>query len=464
MLAFAQDAGKKQDDPPAAENKQPPADEAKPADTKPDETKPDETKPVTKPEDEGTPAEQFTKALGEWRDLETKIREARAEFLKAPVTERGPAYGKYNAVANQMVAALPKLREKAVAAYAAAPNDDEQVTRILIGLMADANRNDHYADAREIGDLLAAHNCSLNAYQGQYGAALFCLGEFEKAAPYLKVAAEDEKTQTELVKLALEEQNAREAETAADNLPRVRLTTSKGDVVLELFENEAPGTVGNFIHLVEQGFYKDMPFHRVLEGFMAQGGDPKGDGTGGPGYKIFCESYKEDHRSHFRGSLAMAHSGRDTGGSQFYITFIRTSHLDGLHTVFGRVVEGMEHVDALNRVDPQPPNPDVKPDMLIKAEVIRKRDHAYEPVKVPEPGATTTTPPKTDAPPKTDTPPKTDADPAKTDSDPAKTGTDPAKTDADPPKTNTDPAKTNTEPPKPDTDPAKPDEPKGGTP
>ncbi|MBC7856939.1 MAG: peptidylprolyl isomerase, partial [Pirellulaceae bacterium] len=110
-------------------------------------------------------------------------------------------------------------------------------------------------------------------------------------------------------------------------MPRVKMTTTKGVMVIELFENEAPDTVGNFLSLVEKKFYDDKSFHRVLNHFMAQGGDPKGDGTGGPGYQIYCECHKPDYRRHFRGCLSMAHAGRDTGGSQFFLTFRPTPEL-----------------------------------------------------------------------------------------------------------------------------------------
>jgi cyclophilin family peptidyl-prolyl cis-trans isomerase len=164
---------------------------------------------------------------------------------------------------------------------------------------------------------------------------------------------------------------------AAEPLPQVVLETSKGPVTLELYEDEAPNTVANFISLVEKGFYDGLLFHRVLDGFMAQGGDPKGNGTGGPGYSIACECYRKDHRKHDRGVIAMAHAGKDTGGSQFYITFVPTPHLDGKHTVFGRVIEGMDAVDALNRS-----GSGKKPDVIKKATVKSKRDHEYKPVTV----------------------------------------------------------------------------------
>ncbi|MEM9353321.1 MAG: peptidylprolyl isomerase [Planctomycetota bacterium] len=179
------------------------------------------------------------------------------------------------------------------------------------------------------------------------------------------------------------EQQIRAAEAAADDLPRVKLTTSKGEVVIELFENEAPVATASFLSLVKKGFYDGVVFHRVLPGFMAQGGDPTGTGSGGPGYNIKCECHQPNYRHHFRGSLSMAHAGRDTGGSQFFLTFVPTDFLDGRHTVFGRVVEGMDVAASLKRIDPQAPSR-VAPDKIVKAEVLRDRGHGYEFEKLPE--------------------------------------------------------------------------------
>ncbi|HEY1066606.1 MAG TPA: peptidylprolyl isomerase [Pirellulales bacterium] len=179
------------------------------------------------------------------------------------------------------------------------------------------------------------------------------------------------------------EKDIRAAEAKADDLPRVLLSTSKGDMTLELYENEAPNTVANFVSLVEKGFYNGKIFHRVLEDFMAQGGCPTGTGTGGPGYGIACECYLPNARRHFPATLSMAHAGRDTGGSQFFITFGTTSHLDGKHTVFGRVIKGEEVLAKLQRVDPGRPVPGVTPDKIVTAKVIRKRDHEYAPKTLP---------------------------------------------------------------------------------
>jgi len=163
----------------------------------------------------------------------------------------------------------------------------------------------------------------------------------------------------------------------------VLIKTTKGDIEVELFENEAPNTVANFVSLVEKKFYDGLTFHRVLGGFMAQGGCPKGTGTGGPGYRIADECRQENARRHFRGSLSMANSGPDTNGSQFFITFLPTSFLDGKHTVFGRVIKGFDVLAKLQRRDPEKPD-QPEPDKIIEARVLRKRDHEYKPVTLPE--------------------------------------------------------------------------------
>jgi peptidyl-prolyl cis-trans isomerase B (cyclophilin B) len=123
-----------------------------------------------------------------------------------------------------------------------------------------------------------------------------------------------------------------------------------GKVIIEFFAKDAPGTVANFEKLANSGFYNGLTFHRVIPDFVAQGGCPKGDGTGGPGYRIKCETAGNPHK-HVKGALSMAHAGKDTGGSQFFICYDSFPHLDGVHTVFGQVVEGMEYVDKIKQGD-----------------------------------------------------------------------------------------------------------------
>lgn len=128
-------------------------------------------------------------------------------------------------------------------------------------------------------------------------------------------------------------------ELSADELAKLqyaKITTNKGDIWIKLLPAEAPNTVANFAHLAESGFYNGLNFHRVIPGFMAQGGCPTGTGSGGPDWAIACET-KTNVTKHKRGALSMAHAGPNTGGSQFFITFDATPHLDGVHTVFGTI-------------------------------------------------------------------------------------------------------------------------------
>jgi peptidyl-prolyl cis-trans isomerase B (cyclophilin B) len=135
------------------------------------------------------------------------------------------------------------------------------------------------------------------------------------------------------------------------------IETTKGTIVLELFDEEAPETVQNFEKLANSEFYDGTRFHRVISNFMVQGGDPlskdandRRAGTGGPGYRIKCETHRNVHK-HVAGTLSMAHAGKDTGGSQFFICHAPQPHLDKVHTVFGQVTTGMDVVNAIKQGD-----------------------------------------------------------------------------------------------------------------
>lgn len=131
---------------------------------------------------------------------------------------------------------------------------------------------------------------------------------------------------------------------------RVTIDTTKGFIELELYPQYAPLTVNNFVFLAKQGFYDGLKFHRVISNFMIQGGDPTGTGRGGPGYK-FADEVRGNPLTHEAGVISMANAGANTNGSQFFITHSPQSHLDGKHTVFGRVVKGKDVVDAIRQND-----------------------------------------------------------------------------------------------------------------
>ncbi|MCP3902106.1 MAG: peptidylprolyl isomerase [Planctomycetes bacterium] len=185
----------------------------------------------------------------------------------------------------------------------------------------------------------------------------------------------------EYVDLWAQEQELRAREQELDDLPRVEVRTAKGVIVVELFENEAPNTVANYISLAESDFYKGTKFHRFEPDFMIQGGDPLSKegatgvpGTGDPGYFIPDEHGQDNHRVHFRDSVAMAKTSKvNSGGCQFYFNHRPTPWLNGQHTVFGRVIDGHEIARNLRRDDE-----------ILAVTVIRKRDHPYEPSTLPK--------------------------------------------------------------------------------
>jgi peptidyl-prolyl cis-trans isomerase B (cyclophilin B) len=137
-----------------------------------------------------------------------------------------------------------------------------------------------------------------------------------------------------------------------NKMTKAEIHTVKGLMKVEFYDQDAPGTVANFVKLSKEGFYNGLTFHRVIPDFVIQGGCPQGTGVGGPGYKIKCE-LTGGNQFHDRGVLSMAHAGRDTGGSQFFICHSRknTAHLDRNHTCFGKVVEGLEVIDQISQGD-----------------------------------------------------------------------------------------------------------------
>ena len=163
-------------------------------------------------------------------------------------------------------------------------------------------------------------------------------------------------------------------QSVMDTYNYAKFNTSKGTIWVKLYPEDAPNTVANFAHLSEQGFYNNLKFHRVIPGFMAQGGCPHSGptgnaamaGTGGPDWQIDCET-DTSTQPHRRGTLSMAHAGPNTGGSQFFITFVPTPHLDGVHTVFGAIEENdTESFMVLDNIEQN--------DDIESIEVVASRD------------------------------------------------------------------------------------------
>lgn len=288
---------------------------------------------------------------------------------------------------------VPRIGELAVKIFA---RDPKNVEAGEAALEVQFQKN-HFEAAIKIGETLLAAGRDSDVVLNLLGVSYYATEQFAKAKQILSRAEKDEQLDEvgrtyldacdSYLKLWPAEQEIRQKEAALkgdDRLPQVLLKTTKGDIVVELFEDQAPNTVANFISLVKAKKYDGTAFHRVIPNFMAQGGDPlsldddpSNDGLGGPGYTIKCECFAANSRRHFRGSLSMAHAGKDTGGSQFFLTHLPTPHLDpspdhAAHTVFGRVVSGF---DALADLEVG--------DKITTATVVRARKHEYKPVTTP---------------------------------------------------------------------------------
>lgn len=379
--------------PPAADGQAPAARAAAQAPADATEA-PKKELPQLSPEEAAQAKKDYQEKLAAWQELLKKLREIKVKYQVADDTEITLLQKNWNDLVAQGNEMIPELRKAALQAFLAAPGEDRALTNFIGKFTEDAWNKENYSAALELCEALLAGGNEEPALYEVAGKAAFGLNQFDKAGEYFQKAKDLNALSPEAAQFAdnvedykkywEKEQQIRAQEAQADDLPRVKLTTTQGDIVLELFENEAPNTVANFVSLVEQKFYNGLTFHRVLPHFMAQGGDPNGDGTGGPGYEIPDEHRQENARMHFRGSLSMAKTGApDSGGSQFFLTFIPTVHLNGKHTVFGRVIEGEEVLDKLRRRDPDKEST-IEPDKIISAEVLRKRNHEYTPKKTGE--------------------------------------------------------------------------------
>lgn len=360
----------------------------------------------------------FMEKFYAFRESNKKLNALKVEYPAAKSKRREEIEKEYQSQYNDGLVIYKQMFSSGFEAFDEVPNRNPFVNNLLYGMVEWEYRRENYEQSVTIFKRLAAKGIAREAdlLYAYAGFAALLTSDLENAEKWLKTATENGYLEKVLKNLgetkkgkeqvmALEgfynriaqakkdwekETEIRKAETEAGEkepakkLPRVQIKTTQGTLVIELFENEAPNTVANFISLVEKGFYNGTVFHRVLPQFMAQGGDPTGTGRGGPGYSFNdeCGSKFPNARKHFRGSLSMANAGPNTNGSQFFLTFVPTYFLDGRHTVFGRVVEGIEVLAEIQRVDPQDENTVIPVlDKIEEAKVLNKREHPYEPVK-----------------------------------------------------------------------------------
>lgn len=342
---------------------------------------------------------KYEATLEEWRGILKTLQELGVRYNEADISEVNRIKEEWEDAITRGNELIPKLRDDGLAAFVESPNEDNILTQLLLKLAEDAMEKNEFDVVANMTSTMLNSGCTVRSLYNLAGISMFCIHEFEIAKVFLTKAQEleeiSEMAQGDLKDIESyteywnREQGLRTAEAKADNLPRITFKTTRGDIVIELFENEAPGTVGNIISLVSSGFYDNLKFHRVLPNFMAQGGCPKGDGSGGPGYEIIDECDPATHpnrRIHFAGTLSMANIGTpNTGGSQFFITVRPTSFLNNKHTVFGRIIEGLDVVRALQQIDPEKPDPSITADRIIEAVVTRtgqKPIEEYSPAKV----------------------------------------------------------------------------------
>jgi len=345
----------------------------------------------TKKEETSLSSEQtnsnFSQAQEDLKKLVGELTSLQAEYQQ-PNADKTSIENKFNATRDKAREAALALEQSASAAVLANPDNDDACA-VVKDVLQSAMQADDPQKALSLVKTLDDAGKTNEELLLTGATAAMITSELDMAEKFLKAAKEAGMSDDKIASLqkAIDherpkvnaEMSTRATEEKADDLPRVKIETTKGTIIVELFENQAPNTVANFISLVESHFYDGTPFHRVIPQFMAQGGDPTGTGTSGPGYTIDCECELPNARKHFLGSLSMAHAGKDTGGSQFFLTFRPTEHLDGRHTVFGRVIKGFDVLPKITRTE----GPQARPtqDKIISAEIIRKRDHAYEPKK-----------------------------------------------------------------------------------
>ena len=339
-----------------------------------------------------------------YKDHLKELRNLKQEFQTAVPERKDEIQGQFAPLLRETSLLQKSLVPLAISAFQAQNGQDEELSVFLMSMLdKDVVTTEDYETAYKIAKALDGLIPEQYNYLYAYGAyAAFNVMELDDAEAFYQKAKEnggleglrkqDPRGELQIPamitqvlpqyrKLWADEQAAREKD-AAEELPRVLLRTNKGDIVLELFLREAPEAVGNFMTLVSQKYYDGVPFHRVLAHFMAQGGDPTGTGAGGPGYCIKDECKKPGARMHFRGSLSMAKTAApDSGGSQFFLCFIPTSHLNGQHTVFGRVVEGLDVLSELQRINPEGRNLPA-PDRIVEARILRGEPTPF--TKLPE--------------------------------------------------------------------------------
>ena len=372
---------------------------------------------ATEPSLEEAPLEEvlakYNRATEKLRSSMKKVQAASIRFHNEPIDQSETHREAWQEAVASGQSDIESLRAAAMELFRRQDKPSEDVLEVAVRSCLEDVREERYRVGLEV--LQRANTIKPTvASQALMARVQLLDNQFEAAKAFFDQHPEELESMTdterqlyasidELIPQFRREEQLRESEAAKDDLPRVELNTNAGQIVLELFENEAPQTVANFVHLVEQGYYNGVIFHNVKLEFVAQAGAFGIAQIGevrrllprGVPYTIYDENSKPEARKHFRGSLSMANQNSpNTASSQFFLSLTPQPFLNENHTVFGRVIEGLDVMADLTltfRTDEKgkdEPIEDAIPSVIFSAKVIRKRDHDYQPIKVGSKSAT----------------------------------------------------------------------------
>lgn len=334
--------------------------------------------------------EKFDRVYAQWQEIARKLAQLETVYNNSNDLQRMKIRGEYSRALDESNVLLARLIPALADGYKAKRKDRRLSD--LIGVLGPLTYDgDRYEYTLQLTEPLMDDFGNQPSVFDLAGRAATQIGRFDDAQRWLTRALELKGLQPEGEQM-LETMSQRRSrwetelsraqeERKRDDLPRVKLETTRGDIVIELFEDDVPNTVASFVSLVSDEFYDGLEFFRVAIGFGAFAGSPRNDGVGGPGYETLKETGPRGDRPHLRGYVSMIPLGERTNGSQFFITLRPTAceRLDGRQTVFGRIVEGLDVAERLHRVDTRGRSI-LETDKIVKATMTRQREHQYTPV------------------------------------------------------------------------------------
>lgn len=361
--------------------------------------KPPEIKPQTK---------EFREAVDVLKKHLAKLNETVVLFNTGEMSEDRKNKDRWNELVEEGLPLFQNMLQAALAEFKQDPEKNLEIANLLYYVAKQEVEGDRPEGMLDLLEALIEFNYPDPQLRNFHTIASFALNEYDRCYESLKYLVDNKRATEQLEAMFAEfdakkqlweqELEYRRQDAAGEPLPKALIKTTKGDIEIELFENHAPETVGNFISLVEQGYYENLTFHRITQHYMAQTGCENGDGTGNPGYTVFGEMNKPNARNFFRGTLGMALASNiqtgeilpNSAGSQFFFSFLPAYNLNGQYTAFGRVTKGMHVLGILAKIDPDEDEEKKKkdgdnkvmPDEVIRIEILNKRDHEYKPNKV----------------------------------------------------------------------------------